>query len=183
MTALRDIAVLALGFALLVAQATLAALVHVHPFSPDLLLPIAIFLGVSTDPGLVRGAVLSFVLGYVLDLFTGSPMGLFTFLMVAVFLVARGAGLSLVMRGPLFQIALTFVVALLVHALALALPAIFERPFDGPSPEARDLVMATVAPAAATAITAPLVFFLVRRTFALFVRRGGERQPTEGAPE
>ena len=173
---MRNVALLALGFFLLVAQATFTALVHVHPFTPNLLLPVVIYLGVSQDVELVRGAALSFVLGYLLDSFGGSPMGLQTFVLVAVFLLARGAGFSLFLRGPLFQIGLTFVVGLLAGGTVLALRAIFEQrppfPVGGPFHS----LVSLLAPSFITAILAPLVFLAVRRVDAIAVRR-----PSEGS--
>ena len=44
---LRNVAHVAFGFVLLVAQAAIAARVPLHPLTPNLLLPIVIFLGVQ----------------------------------------------------------------------------------------------------------------------------------------
>src|SRR5688500_15927317 len=110
---MRNAAFILLGFSFLVFQAAFGVMMPLNEWAPNLILPIVIYLGVSNDLYIVRGAILSFVLGYLLDSFCGSPMGLHTFIMVASFLVTRGAGLSLFMRGPAFQIALTFMFALL----------------------------------------------------------------------
>lgn len=174
---MRNAAILFFGFALLVFQATATTLVPIHPFTPNLLLPVVIYLGVSQDVELVRGAALSFVLGYLLDSFGGSPMGLHTFVLVAIFLLARGAGFSLFARGPLFQVGLTFAVGLLSGGTILALRAIFEKRPPFPAEGAWHATKSLFAPAVITAIAAPLVFMAVRRIDSLVARR-----PSEGTP-
>ena len=143
---------------LLLLQSMLGSVVPLHPFAPNLLLPIVLFLGVAPDVHLLRGAVLAFVLGYLLDLFSGNRMSLHTFICVATFMLARGAGLRLFLRGPGFQVALTFVVALVAGGAMMALRAIFSRPAPFPAGTAAETAIALGAPAVATALTAPLVF-------------------------
>ncbi len=179
---MQNAVLLLLGFVLLVLQASASALVNVHPFSPNLLLPVVIYLGVSHDVGLVRGGMLSFVLGYLLDSFTGSPMGLHTFVLVATYMLARGAGLSLFLRGPLFQIGLTFAVSVIAGGTILALRAIFERPAAFDAGTVFDTVLTLVAPALTTAALAPLVFIAVRRVDQLALRRA-TRTTAPGAGE
>ncbi len=175
---MRNAALIALGFALLVLQAAAATVVSVHALAPNLLLPVVIFLGVSHDVHIVRGALISFVLGYLFDSFCGSPMGLMTFVLVATFIVARFAGIRLFLRGPLFQVALTFVVGALAGGTVLALRAIFERPAPFPVQTVTDTVMTLVLPAATTAIVAPLIFATVRRVDSLASRRHDDRTAT-----
>jgi len=169
---------LALGFMLLVLQSSLAVLVGTHAYAPNLILPIAIFLGVSPDVQLGRGAALAFTLGYFLDLFSGNRLGLATFLMVGTYILARAAGLRLFLRGPLFQVLLTFLVSLLVGGASLALRAVFERqpPFEigGALSAGLDLI----GPAIVTAIAAPLVFAPARRIEAIGSRRREESRAT-----
>jgi cell shape-determining protein MreD len=176
---------LAFGLSLLVVQAALATLWPMHPFVPNLLLPIVVYLGVDPDVLLVRGAVLTFVLGYFLDVVAGAPTGLFTFVLVATYLAARGAGLRLLLRSVPFQMGLVVVISIAANGVMLALRAIFQPP------EAFPLVMPSsgmlgsavevllgddalvgsyvstvttlLASAFATALAAPLVFAVVRR--------------------
>ena len=84
---------------LLVLEAALGTLIPMHAFAPNLMLPIVIYLGVSPEVQIVRGALISFLLGYLLDSFCGNPMGLQTFVLAASFMVARGAGLRLFPQG------------------------------------------------------------------------------------
>src|SRR5690348_598045 len=123
---MRNTAFLALGFALLVIQSNLYRLIdllHVSGATPSLLLPLVVFMGVH-EYSIARGAALSFVLGYLLDLFAGSPVGLFTFISVATFLVARVAGVRLAAQTLLTKIALAFAFALLEGVLLVVLTAI-----------------------------------------------------------
>lgn len=168
---MRNLAFILLGFVTLIAQTGLSVGLPLHPFEPNLLLPIAIYLGVSHDIGVVRGASISFVLGYFLDSFSGSPMGLQTLVMVATFLVARGAGLRLFLRGPLFQVGLTLVMGLGGGGTMLALRAIFGPPPPFPSDDLALTIRGLVAPALSTALMSPLVFAAVRRMEALFVKQ------------
>lgn len=171
---MRNIVLIGFGFLLLVAQAAVATLVPVHRFAPNLMLPIVIYLGVSHDVPIVRGASLCFVLGYLLDAFSGSSMGLHTFVLVATFMVARGAGLRLFLRGPAFQMVLTFMAGMAAGGTVLALRAIFEQPAPFPTDQLQSNTMRLVAPALATALAAPLIFATVRRIEALGAQRREE---------
>ena len=169
---MRNVGLLGLGFALLVFGSSVATVVPLHGYMPNLLLPIALFLGVRAEVHIVRGAVLCFVLGYLSDSFSGNPMGLQTFAFVASFLAARGAGLRLLPQGPVFQIALSFLMAVVSGALVVALRAIFERAF---ALDLRDNGAALVRSAVATALSAPFVFAGVRGVTALAGARAEER--------
>ena len=170
---MRYLALVALGFALLVAQAALGVLMPLHEWAPNLMLPIVIYLGVTHDVQVARGAAASFVLGYLLDTFCGSPMGLQTFVMVASFLIARGAGLNFT-RGPLLQILTTFVFGLMAGGSILALRAIFEPPPPFPLDNVTDSLAALTAGAAVAAALAPPLFRIVRRVDGLVMRRREE---------
>jgi rod shape-determining protein MreD len=171
---MRNAAFILLGFAILVVQASIGALLPFSAFAPNLVLPLVLYLGVTHDVHIVRGAALAFILGYLLDSFCGSPMGLSTFVMVATFMVARGAGLNLFMRGPLFQIVLTLAFGVLAGGAVLALRAIFEPPAPFPIGSVSDTVFSLTAGAAVTSLMSPLVFFGVRRLDALVTRRREE---------
>lgn len=171
---MRNLALIGLGFVLLVAQAALATLVSAHTLAPNLLLPVVIYLGVSHDVHIVRGAALSFVLGYLLDSFCGSPMGLMTFVLVATFVVSRFAGLRFFLRGAAFQVGLTFLVSLLAGGTILALRAIFEQPAPFPAGTPFGTLLSLLGPAITTALVAPLIFAAVRRVEGLAARRRDE---------
>ncbi|MCB9596800.1 MAG: hypothetical protein H6719_29020 [Sandaracinaceae bacterium] len=171
---MRTASFVLLGFSLLVVQAALGVLVPLGDWAPNLILPIVIYLGVANDVHVVRGAMLSFALGYLLDSFCGSPMGLSTFVMVASFLIARGAGLNLFMRGPALQGLTTFVFGLIAGGCVLALRAIFEPQAPFPLNDATQTILGLVAGAGTTALAGPPIFALVRRLDALVTRRREE---------
>lgn len=170
----RSIALLGFGFLLLILQSTFGALASWYPYTPNLLLPMVIFLGVSPDVSIVRGTAISFVLGYLLDLFCGNLMSLHTFVMVATFMLARGAGLRLFLRGPVFQIVLTFVVGVLSSGAVVALRAIFQKERYLPPQSFGEIVLTVGTSALVTAAAAPLVFLVARRIDAVMVRRREE---------
>jgi rod shape-determining protein MreD len=80
----------------------------------DVTVLIVAFLAVRANT--LEGAVSSFALGYMLDLMSGQPTGLFTFLAVLVFLLGRIGGSLVDIRSPISFA--TFAVGMdLVHAL------------------------------------------------------------------
>ncbi len=160
---LRSVLMILLGYALLIVQSTLGVVFSLHPYTPILILPIVIFLGVSPDVQLVRGALIAFLLGYLLDLFSGNRLSVQTFVMVSVFMLVRGAGLRLFLRGPTFQVPLTFVVGFLAGAAALASRAIFEVRPPIPSGSKWETALFLAGSALFTAVAAPVVFFLAQR--------------------
>jgi rod shape-determining protein MreD len=164
-------ALLAFGFGLLIVQSAAATSLPISPFDPNLLLPMVIFLGVSPDVHVVRGVGISFVLGYLLDLLSGNPMSLSTFVLVATFLVARSAGVRLFLRGPAFQVVLTFLATLVAGGAARTLRAVFEPPPPFTVGMGSGVAWELFGTAAATAVLAPLVFALVRRIDAMSTTR------------
>jgi rod shape-determining protein MreD len=171
---MRNTAFLAVGLALLVIQSNLFRLIdrlHVPGATPSLLLPLVVFMGVH-EYSMARGAALAFTLGYVLDLFAASPTGLFTFITVATFVVARAAGVRLAAQTFLTKIALAFVFALVQGVLVVVLTAIFGN--DPARPRALALLVAPYA--VSTAVFAPFVFRLAERVHAatVTIERPGE---------
>ena len=168
---IHSLALILVGFLLLTVQSSLVSVFSVPWLAPNLLLPIVIMLGVSQEVHIVRGAFVSFVLGYLLDGFCGNLMSLQTFVLVATFMLARVAGLRLFLRGPAFQVALTFVVAILTGGAILALRAIFATPPNVPLDDLWPLAGTLVGTATTTAILTPLIFRGVNALDAVVSRR------------
>jgi len=168
------IVLIGLGFILLVLQTAVATLIDYHTFTPHLLLPITIFLGVNQDIPISRGVVVAFVLGFLLDSFCGSPMGLQTFVLVATFMVARSAGIRLFLQGVLFQVILTFAISIIAGGTLIALLAIFRdaAPFATADIgySARVLVQSSLV----TALITPFVFKALQRLKNWFMQRTDE---------
>ncbi|APR75089.1 Hypothetical protein A7982_00435 [Minicystis rosea] len=190
---MRNTAFLALGAVLLVIQSNLFRFIgivkqHEHLLprvlarfidfftaTPSLLLPVVIFMGVH-EYSIARGAALSFILGYLLDVFAGAPVGLFTFITVATFVVARAAGVRLAAQTLITKLGLAFVFALAQGILIIVLTAIF-----GNDPARPRALVVLVAPhAVVTAIVAPVIFAIAERVHAVTItmpsaQEGGQR--------
>jgi len=83
----RFLLFLAAGFVAVLLQATLLDHLPLGGLKPDLLLIIVLYIGFFLPSN--EGAVLSFALGYVQDLFAGHLIGLFTLMRVTAWLAAK----------------------------------------------------------------------------------------------
>lgn len=171
---MRNTAFLAIGVALLILQSNIFRLigkVNIPGATPSLLLPLIVFMGVH-EYSIARGAALAFLLGYLLDLFAAAPVGLFTFITVATFIVSRAAGVRLAAQTLITKIALAFVFGLVEGILIVVLTAIFGQ--DAARP--RSLALLVAPHAISTALFAPFVFSLAERVHAatINVPRPGE---------
>jgi rod shape-determining protein MreD len=165
---MRSAVYIAVAVGLLLVQANLYRLIgalsdwfgpnFVHGLSPGLVLPLVVFLGVH-EPSMAKGAALSAAIGYAEDLLAGAPIGLFTFVSVAVWWLSRIAGVRLTAQTWLTRASLGFVFAIVEGALVLVLLAVFgndnRRPVE---------LSAIVLPhAASTALFSPVLFKLAQR--------------------
>lgn len=160
---MRNTAFLGTGMLLLVLQAQLHRVLGHIPLAgimPSLVLPLILFTGVH-EYSVARGAALAFVLGYTLDLFAGAPVGLYTFVFVAIFVLARAAGVRLAAQTVLTQLALAFGFALVQSVMVVVLLAIF-RDAKTMYP-VRALLPLLIPHALATGIISPLVFRMAER--------------------
>jgi rod shape-determining protein MreD len=127
---------------------------------PSLVLPLILFMGVH-EYSLARGAAVAFVLGYATDLLGIAPVGLYTFTYVAIFWLARGAGVRLAAQTFGMQALLVLAFAVLHSVMVIVLLAIFGG--DRAAWVSRQLYPLAVPYALATATVAPLVFRLAQR--------------------
>ncbi len=141
--------------------------------TPNLLLPLLLFTGVH-EYSLTRGTALAFLLGYALDLFAAAPVGLFTVVSIATFVLARMAGVRLAAQTAPTQVALAFVFAAAQGVLVFVLLAIFGRNPYG----AKALAGILLPQAVATATAAPLVFWGAERVHRFTMSMQGQ---SEGA--
>jgi rod shape-determining protein MreD len=172
---LQTLAILLFGFLLLVLQSTFAHLIPVDLVVPNAALTIILYMGLH-DYNVTRGVLMSFALGYLMDAFAGSPMGLHTFVAVAVFLVSRVAALRLFLQGWIFEIILTFFLTLLASALVLGLRALFDKDFGSLLIHLKIVVSRAVA----TAVVAPLVFRVMTWIERITARRKIEGKVIRG---
>ncbi|HQF23559.1 MAG TPA: hypothetical protein PL065_08850, partial [Polyangiaceae bacterium] len=124
---MRNTILLLMGLSLLFIQSSMFWLlgwVPVSGLTPSLILPLIVFMGVH-EYSLARGAALACVMGYGLDLLAAAPVGLFTFVSVATFVLARAAGVRLAAQHIITQVPLAFVFSLVQSVMVLVLLAIF----------------------------------------------------------
>lgn len=160
---MRNTAFLVFGIVLLILQSNLFRLIeslHLPSVTPSLLLPLIVFMGVH-EYSIGRGALLAFLLGYLLDLFSAAPVGLFTFITVAMFVVSRLAGVRLAAQTWLTQVALAFIFALIEGVLVVILTALF----GGDVARPRALAGLVAPHAIATSLLAPIVFRVAERIY------------------
>ncbi len=158
---MRNTAFFAAGFTLLLLQAQLfrvLGLIHVPGLVPSLVLPLILFMGVH-EYSLPRGAAVAFALGYATDLIGIAPVGLYTFTYVALFLLARGAGVRLAAQTTWMQVVLALAFTLVHSVMLLMLLAVF----GGNAYVPRALYPLILPHVLATGAIAPLVFRLAHR--------------------
>lgn len=160
---IRSLQSIGVCFALLVLESMVSVVVPLHPWAPNLLLPIVVYYGLLQEVNVVRGMVVAFASGYLMDLFAGSPMSLHTFVQCASFLAARALGLRLFLRNAAFQASFAFVASLAAQGGEHALRALFEKPAPFEIHDAKRVFYGMVASATTTAIFAPFVFAIVAR--------------------
>lgn len=79
--------ILLIGVLLAVLESGLSRIIPL-PFRPDMILAMTVFVSFHIQP--IRGLVLAFLFGYVLDILSGHPVGLHTISMICVFSLAKG---------------------------------------------------------------------------------------------
>lgn len=158
---MRNVAILALGAALLLLQGNLFRFlgpIDVHGLTPSLVLPFVIFLGVH-EIQMARGALLAFGLGYLTDLLGSAPIGLFAFTYVAIWWLARVAAVRLTAQTIFTQMFLALLFAFVEGAVVLMMLAIF-----GVDPQRPVEISSVVIPhAVSTAVCSPPIFKLAQR--------------------
>jgi rod shape-determining protein MreD len=125
---------------------------------PSLVLPLILFMGVH-EYSLVRGAGVAFALGYLTDLVGVAPIGLYTSTYVAIYILARAAGVRLAAQTMLMQVGLALAFTLVHSVMILVLLAIFGRDAWVP----RALYPMAIPHVIATGLVAPLVFRVAQR--------------------
>ena len=167
---MHSIAIILLSFSMLIVQASFAQVTGLDMFIPSLSFPIVLYIALH-DYNAAHGAVLAFAIGYLNDIFAGSPMGLHTFMTVSVFLVSRVAALRLFFQGWIFEVILVFLLAFVSRVILLLLRALFDKDFGS-------LLLhfnIVVSRAGATAVTAPVIFGMTAWIDKAFPRRQRRR--------
>ena len=156
---MRTLLTFVFAFFLLVFQSTFAHVVPWDMFVPNAALAVVLYMGLH-DHDLGRGALISFGIGYMMDAFAGSPIGLFTFVSVAVFLISKVAAWRLFLQGWIFEIILSFFLALVAGGVILTIRALFDQDFGSLLSHLKIVLLRALA----TALVAPFVFRGMRWT-------------------
>lgn len=154
-------------FALALAGAQAALLRWVGGGTVSLALLAACLVYLALHGGNVDGSIAAAGVGYVMDLMSGSPKGLMTFLAVALFLVVRAVCVAVDVRNrPAFG-ALSGFGALFLSLGALLLTRATAAPESAPG---ATLLPRMLVEAVLTGLLAPLVLLALRRLDGLFQR-------------
>ena len=167
---MRNLLFLSLGVFLILLQSNLYRVLqftHVNGITPSLVLPLVLFLGVH-EHSMARGAILTFVLGYLLDLIAGAPIGLFAFIYVAIWWLSRITGVRLTTQTWLARVSLGFIFTIVEAAVVLILLAVFGSDTRRPLEISRSVL----AHAASTAFVAPFVLQLALKLHQLSISAG-----------
>ncbi|MBN2343195.1 MAG: rod shape-determining protein MreD [Deltaproteobacteria bacterium] len=169
---MRTTGTIIFAFILLVLQSAFSHLVPWDMFVPNAALTIVLYMGLH-DHDLGRGALVSFVIGYMMDAFAGSPIGLFTFVSVTVFLVSKVAAWRLFLQGWIFEIILAYFLAIVAGGVILGIRALFDQDFGSLLTHAKIVGLRAVA----TALVAPFVFRGMRwiEQFSATAKRNASR--------
>lgn len=164
---MRELSVLVVGFLLVALESAIGTVTRIGPLMPNAVLPIVIYLGMAPDIALFRAALLSFVLGLLVDSASGNAMGLMTFMHVATLIATRAGSLRLFMRGRVSQVLITAGLAAVGAVLIVLLRGLFRPDESFHVSSTRHLLVSVVAPSLSTGALAPFIFQLVRRVDTL----------------
>lgn len=155
-----SIIIVALVFAMLLAQSSFSRVLAPYPFAPYLGLPLVFALGTAPGVRATRGAATAFAIGYLYDVFTGNPLGIHTLVFVSGFIASWVIGNLVSFRGVPFEMILTFALTLLLGGLLELIRGFIP---GGMSWGGFALIATLVGSALATAVVAPVLFEVARR--------------------
>ena len=120
-TGQRTAALVVVVFALLAIVGALATVLPTRALCPEVALYAALYLGLAVQRSLPAAATTAFLLGYLADLLTGAPKGVFSLTLILLFLATRMLAVRIDVRGPWrmagFVAAASIVAGLLVTVL------------------------------------------------------------------
>jgi rod shape-determining protein MreD len=138
---------------------------------PDVGALTAAYLGLTARTSVAPAVGGSVVLGYLVDLISGTPPGLASLVLGLTCLIARATQQRLLVRGTTMTLGFSAFVALLVGVISLLVRAIYGVPRPGAVVELQHIALVTVA----TTIAGGLVWKTFRRIDAAFARTHRER--------
>jgi rod shape-determining protein MreD len=138
---------------------------------PDLGALTAAYLGLTARRQVSPAIGGAIVLGYLIDLISGTPPGLVALVLALTTLIARAVQQRILVRGAVISIAFSAFVALIAGVLAWLVRALYGIASAAFSVELRHLGEVALA----TAIIGPLVWWIFRRIDAAYARTHRER--------
>jgi rod shape-determining protein MreD len=102
----KNLSLMALIFSSLVLQTTVLAGLPHQLAKPDLLCILIVYLGLYSSP--FAGAMLAFISGYMMDIFSGNIFGIHTFSKTAIFFLTILIKDRFYLKSPLFQTGIIF---------------------------------------------------------------------------
>lgn len=138
---------------------------------PDLGALTAAYLGLTARRQVSPAVGGAIVLGYLIDLISGAPVGLHALVLGLTTLVARAVQQRILVRGATISIAFSAFVALFAGVVSWLLRELYGVPTAAFAVELRHVGGVTVA----TAILGPLVWRIFRRIDAAYARTHRER--------
>lgn len=157
------------ALALILVQGSLPAL----PLSPNLILIIVTYVGQFYSP--IIGLVISFILGYFLDVVSGTLLGLNSFSMVSLCYLSFILGKRMVMQSSFAQIFTVFIFFIIYSGIVYSLFKFF-----GMDISIYPFVKTAVGDGVATAIISPILITAIRR---MERRLGFENEKDEGSKD
>ena len=155
----RFLVLLFLGYAMVVVQASVQALLPIRVLTPELGLLVALYAGLTAQQGVSGACAIALMLGYVTDLLAGAPKGLHAMVFVLACLLAKGASLRLMFSSSFIAAVFAFFASFACAVLIVATRAQVDHASFGP------LAIAPIQ-AFVTAIFAPIVFGILSRATA-----------------
>ena len=142
-----------------------------HDAVPDLAALTASYLGLTARRNVAPAVGGSVALGYLVDLISGTPVGLVALAVGLTSLVARAVQQRILVRGYVMTLAFSAFVGFLACVLSLIIRGFYGVPAAAFVVELRHLLLVTLA----TAAIGPAVWRMFRRVDAAFARTHRER--------
>jgi rod shape-determining protein MreD len=138
---------------------------------PDLGALTAAYLGLTARRTVSPAVLGSMVLGYLVDLISGSPPGLIALVLALTCMIARAVQQRIYVRGATMTIAFSVFVSLIASVVAMLVRALYHVPSAALSLEMRHIALAAIA----TGVIGPVVWRIFRRIDAAYARTHRER--------
>ena len=157
------------GVLVLTLQTTLLRFFPIQRIRPDFMLIFTLYLGFSFSP--ILGGILAFFLGYLVDLFSGNTLGLYTFSRPLLFYGAYLFKSKFYVEGFSSQFFFVFLLAFFEGFLILMLLTLLSpEPLFHLYPS---FFVSLLPQSAFTALITPLLFFFFRKGSGFWTKRKG----------